>query len=124
MSAALAAAGAGIRAVAPVVSAGLFKTEAAVVQALLQSEYTHYNNRIEHDLYPKQHILLLRHGQRTCVPLPLVGSEDYTHHLLVTLATASIVTGARLALLAVWSDFSEASDTSNQQVHAIKLGRH
>ncbi|KAL0048712.1 hypothetical protein WJX82_009409 [Trebouxia sp. C0006] len=51
----------------------------------------------------------------TCVPLPLVGSEDYTHQL-VTLATASIVTGARLALLAIWSDFAEASDTSNQQV--------
>lgn len=44
VSAALAAAGAGIRAVAPVVSAGLFKTEAAAVQALLQSEYTYYNN--------------------------------------------------------------------------------
>ena len=123
VSAALAAAGAGIRAVAPVVSAGLFKTEAAAVQALLQSEYTYYNNQIEHDLYPKQHILLLMHGQMTCVPLPLVGSEDYTHQL-VTLATASIVTGARLALLAIWSDFAEASDTSNQQVHAIKLGVH
>jgi len=62
VSAAIAATGAGIRAVAPVVSAGLFKTDAAAVQALLQSGYTYYNNRIEHDLYPKQHILLLMHG--------------------------------------------------------------
>ena len=45
VSAALAAAGAGIRAVAPVVSAGLFKTEAAAVQALLQSEYSYHNDR-------------------------------------------------------------------------------
>ena len=64
------------------------------------------------------------HGQTTCVPLLLVGSKDYTHNLLVTLATASIVTGARLALSATWSAFAEASDTSNQQVHAVKLGRH
>jgi len=122
VSAALAAAGAGIRAVAPVVSAGLFKTEAPAVQALLQSEYTYFALKSEHDLHPKQHILLLMRGQTTCLPLPLVGSEDYTHHLLVTLATASIVTGARLALLAIWSDFAEASDMSNQQVHVSKLG--
>ncbi len=45
VSAALAAAGAGIRAVAPIVSAGLFKTDAAAVQALLQSEYTSNRTR-------------------------------------------------------------------------------
>ncbi|DBA78309.1 TPA: hypothetical protein ACH3X2_008254 [Trebouxia sp. C0005] len=59
VSAALAAAGAGIRAVAPVVSAGWFKTEAAAVQALLQSEYTYYSDQIKQDLHPKQQILLL-----------------------------------------------------------------
>lgn len=124
VSTALAAAGVGIRAVAPVVSAGLFKTEAAAVQALLQSEYTYFALKSEHNLHPKQQILLLMHGEMTCVPLPLVGSEDYKRHLLVTLATAGIVTGARLALLAIWSDFAEASNTSNQQVHVIKLGSH
>ena len=44
------------------------------------------------------------------------GSEENVQHLLIMLATAAVVTGARLALLSSWPAFAEASDRSNQQV--------
>lgn len=47
-----------------------------------------------------------------------VGSGNYQNHFLVMLATAGLVTAARLALLSTWPAFAEATDASNQQVLA------